>query len=56
MARFLSKSWPIDLAASARKLELFPRNSSASGPTLDNRYDLRRAQTIYKWDAHAALD
>ena len=31
-ARFSLKSWPIDLATSARKLGSFPRNSSASGP------------------------
>ena len=55
MARLFSKSWPIDLATSARKLELFPRKCSASVPTLDNRYDLRRAQTIYNWDGHAII-
>ena len=32
LARFSSKSWPIDLATSARKPGFFPRNSAASGP------------------------
>ena len=32
LARFSSKSWPIDLATSARKPAFFPRNSAVSGP------------------------
>ena len=31
-ARFSLKSWPTDLATSARKLGFSPRNSAASGP------------------------
>ena len=30
LTRFSSKSWPVDLTTSARKLGLFPRNSAAS--------------------------
>ena len=32
LARFSSKSWPIDLATSAKKLGSSPKNSAASGP------------------------
>ena len=32
--KVLLKSWPIDLATSARKLGFFPRKSAASGPNV----------------------
>ena len=49
LARFSSKSWPTDLATSARKLEFSPRNSAASGPkrsTTDMMFAVRRLQEL----------
>ena len=45
LARFSSKSWPTDLSTSAKKLESSRRTVRLPTPTLDNRYDVRRAQT-----------
>ena len=53
LARFSSKSWPTDLATSAKKLGSSPKNSAASDPNVRQPILCSSCADFRNWDGQA---